>query len=137
MLTEISKRLSEMKAESGLSTRKLAELSGVPEGTVSKILSGQTEKPSFEAVNALCAAMGYSLSDIFSEMPKEKVIGVTDHYQHIINAYKEQIEVCKDQISSYRKEIKILYFSLIAIIIVIMLIILVDIMNGGVGYIRY
>lgn len=126
-----------MKAESGLSTRKLSELSGVAEGTISKILSGQTEKPSFEAVNALTAAMGYSIESLLSDMPKEKKIGVTDHYQHIIDAYKEQIEMHKEQICSHRRAIKILYFSLAAIVACVMFLLIFDLINPNIGYIIY
>lgn len=50
---EIKKR----KKELGYSNEKLASLSGVPIGTVNKVLSGQTKNPRYETIRALGRAM--------------------------------------------------------------------------------
>lgn len=46
-------RLSKRKKELGLTTQQLSELSGVPVGTINKILNGETRSPRYDTLNAL------------------------------------------------------------------------------------
>lgn len=52
-IEEIKKR----KQELGLSNKQLAERSGIPLGTVQKILSGETKSPRFNTISALSKAL--------------------------------------------------------------------------------
>lgn len=45
--------MKEKKKEKGYSYAKIAELSGVPLGTVQKIFSGETESPRYDTLTAL------------------------------------------------------------------------------------
>ena len=45
--------IKQKRKEYGYSYKQMAELSGVPLGTVQKILSGQTKSPRFETLSAL------------------------------------------------------------------------------------
>lgn len=53
--------LKNLKEKSKLTSREIAEKSGVPESTVNKILSGQTESPNFQAVADIVRVLGGSL----------------------------------------------------------------------------
>ena len=53
--------LKELKEKSKLTTKQISDLSGIPESTISRILSGQTDNPTFDTVCALVKAMGGSL----------------------------------------------------------------------------
>lgn len=101
MLKTIAESLTEMKNEAGLSNRKLAALSGVAEGTVNKILSGNTEKPSFEDVQKMVTAMGRRIEELFGEpeTPEQIQTAVIDHYSMLIDSYKDQISHYKERIS--------------------------------------
>lgn len=105
MVKTIAESLTEMKKEAGLSNRKLAELSGVPEGTVNKILSGNTMNPSVDTVEAMVRAMGKSMDELFGEPETPEMIqtAVIDHYSLLIDSYKDQIEHYKDQVEQMRK----------------------------------
>ena len=46
-------RLNDRKKELGLTTEKLSKLSGVPVGTINKILSGETRSPRYDTLRAL------------------------------------------------------------------------------------
>lgn len=46
-------RLNDRKKELGLTTEKLSQLSGVPVGTINKILSGETRSPRYDTLRAL------------------------------------------------------------------------------------
>lgn len=56
--------LRTMKANSGKTTRQIAELSGVPEPTLEKLFSGATREPKLETVRAVVQALGYTLNDL-------------------------------------------------------------------------
>ena len=62
MKAEILKKL---KDESKLTTKQISEKSGIPESTISRILSGQTDNPSFDSIYAIVKAMGGSLDSVF------------------------------------------------------------------------
>ena len=51
------------KKELGYSNKKLAEVSGVPIGTVQKVFSGETASPRYDTIQALTKALTAELSD--------------------------------------------------------------------------
>jgi len=61
--------LKKLKVTSGMSTRELAEKSGLPEPTLEKIFSGATKNPGVNTIQALVHAMGHTLNDIDSCVP--------------------------------------------------------------------
>ena len=61
MQESIVETLKNMKSEQNLTLQQISSASGVPLSTVNRILSGQTENPSFRDVAAIVAAMDGSL----------------------------------------------------------------------------
>lgn len=51
------------KKELGLTNEELAHLSGIPKGTIDKILSGVTKDPKLETLKAIARVLGLSLDD--------------------------------------------------------------------------
>ena len=60
----LATQLKLMKEKRGLTNQQLADLSGVPVGTVNRILSGQTDNPSFQTICDLVLAMDGSLDEL-------------------------------------------------------------------------
>ena len=60
----ISNQLKQLKEKRKLTNQQLSDLSGVPIGTVNRILSGQTDNPSFQAVCDMVMAMDGSLDEL-------------------------------------------------------------------------
>ena len=60
----ISNQLKLLKERRHLTNQQLSDLSGVPIGTVNRILSGQTDNPSFQAVCDMVMAMDGSLDEL-------------------------------------------------------------------------
>jgi len=60
----ISNQLKLLKEKRHLTNQQLSDLSGVPIGTVNRILSGQTDNPSFQAVCDMVMAMDGSLDEM-------------------------------------------------------------------------
>ncbi len=71
----ISTQLKLLKERRKLTNQQVADLSGVPIGTVNRIMSGQTDNPSFQTVCDIVMAMDGSLDElagIQKEEPKAK-----------------------------------------------------------------
>ena len=56
--------LTRFKKASGLTLDQIAEVSGVPLGTLNKLFSGQTKNPQLSTISAVVHSMGYSLDDL-------------------------------------------------------------------------
>jgi len=57
-------RLNEIKKKSGKTTDEIAELSGIPKGTLNKLFAGQTKDPRLDTVRAVVHCLGYTLDDL-------------------------------------------------------------------------
>ena len=60
----LSTRLKELKDQRKLTNQQLSDLSGVPVGTINRIMAGQTDNPSFQTVCDMVMAMGGSLDEL-------------------------------------------------------------------------
>ena len=58
----LRRKLSLMKAKKNMTTEALSALSGVPRGTLNKLLNGQTQNPTVGTLKALSRALGCPLS---------------------------------------------------------------------------
>ena len=57
-------KIAEYKKKLGLTTEELSEKSGVPLGTLNKILSGATKDPKLETLKSIAHVLGLSLDDL-------------------------------------------------------------------------
>ena len=67
---ELRHRLMKLKTENGLTTDALSERSGVPKGTINKLLNGETRNPTAQTLRRLAEALGCGLEDLCGT-PKE------------------------------------------------------------------
>ena len=56
-------KINEYKKKLGLTTEELSKLSGVPIGTLNKILSGATKDPKLETLKSIARVLGLTLND--------------------------------------------------------------------------
>lgn len=56
-------KIAELKKKKGLTNEELSTLSGIPKGTVDKILSGVTKDPKLETLKAIARVLECSLDD--------------------------------------------------------------------------
>ena len=78
--------LQELKKKTGMSTKQIAEKASLPERTVNRIFSGETDHPYADTLNSILNALGYDLEDIFADT---KVVVATDDIVDI----KERVDV--------------------------------------------
>lgn len=60
-------KLKELKKESGMSTKQIADKMNMSEKTVTRILSGETDRPYMDTLYDIVTALGGSLDDLFAE----------------------------------------------------------------------
>lgn len=61
-------KINEYKKKLGITTEELSKQSGVPVGTLNKILSGATKDPKLETLKAIARVLGLTLND-FDDIP--------------------------------------------------------------------
>lgn len=104
MLAHIIEKIKQHKEASHLTTQQIADRSGVPASTISRILSGQTDSPNVHNLAAICRAVGVSLDELFGiippkvelELPKiepepPKPEPVVDHSAELAAVYADQL----------------------------------------------
>lgn len=82
--------LKELKKKTGMTTKQIAEKTNLPERTIGRILSGETDHPYVDTLDLIVKALGYTLNDIFADT---KVIVATDELVGI----KENVDVVEAQ----------------------------------------
>jgi transcriptional regulator with XRE-family HTH domain len=82
--------LKELKAKTGMSSKQIAEMTNLPERTVIRIFSGDTDNPYVDTLRRIVAVLGGSLDDIFAE---SKIIVAS---QDLVAAQDEVSRLTKD-----------------------------------------
>ena len=76
MKVQLKDRLSAMKARRKMTTDALSAASGVPKGTLNKLLNGETRNPTVGTLRALARALDCPLEALSGETPPEQIPGV-------------------------------------------------------------
>lgn len=74
--------IKEIKKRQGLTNEDLSKKSGIPLGTLNKILSGHTPDPQFETVKAICKALGISLAAL-DDYETDSVQTIAAHHDDV------------------------------------------------------
>ena len=119
-------KLQELKAQKKLTNQQIADLSGVPLSTVTRIFNGQTDNPNIQTVEDIVNAMGGSLDEITG------IKQVGDKFAPDDNL----IQLYKDMIKTKDKYIRLLAGVLIGIVVILLIMLLLDLFVLDVGYIR-
>lgn len=136
-------RLRLLKDKSGMTTKEIAEKSGVPESTITRILSGKTPNPTVISVMDIIKAMGGKASDVFDDnaqvntapaVPTKVLTEMEQKNLEIVDLYKGIIKSKDETIQSKDKTIKTLTGILLLLVCVFIFILLFDLFNGGIGY---
>lgn len=59
--------LKELKKKTGMSSKQIAEATNLPERTVVRIFSGDTDNPYVDTLRRIVAVLGGTLDDLFAE----------------------------------------------------------------------
>lgn len=130
-LKMITEKLTELKEKSALTNQQIADLSGVPLSTATRIFSGQTDNPSFQTISDIVNVMGGSLDEIVGVNKKTPTPITPD------NPQERLIKFYQDALSHKNKWIKTLFICLCTLVAVMMIILLFDIFNPNIGFVKY
>ena len=143
-------KLQDLKDEKGLTYADIAELSGIPEQTVKRIFSGATPDPRFETIAKLTIALGGSL-DVLSGLRNPDDPKIASPVRTALSSSAEliaekdiRLKEKREIIDSLREELRrerrvrsIILIVVAAFVAAVMFMLIFDMMNGHVGYIRY
>lgn len=124
----IHNQLKQLKEKRRLTNQQLADLSGVPIGTVNRILSGQTDNPSFQAVCDMVMAMDGSLDELVGI--KEETASPTERK----SAGKEIIQLYEGIIADKNKWMVRLFTCCCVLTLVLIGIVAFDLLNPNHGW---
>lgn len=120
---------------------KLAELTGIPQGTLSRILNGSTDCPTFANVTAIVKALHGSL-DVMTgivDEPNDKPMTMTERelYQQLITDKERQLRSVNGMLEQKQQWMRKLWRLLIGIIVVIGVMLILDVSIGSIGFVRH
>lgn len=74
----LSEKLARLKTENGLTTEALSQQSGVPRGTLNKLLNGETRNPTVATLSALARALNCPIEALsgHAALPVDAIPGV-------------------------------------------------------------
>ena len=131
----ITRKLIALKTARNLTNQQIADLSGVPLSTVTRILSGQTENPNIQTIADIVGALDGSMDDILGlKSPAQKE---PQSHTELIELYKDIIHNRDDVIRGKDRTIKMMGIALASIVGVLLIILIIDMLNGGLGFMRY
>lgn len=111
--------LKELKAKTKMSSKQIAEMTNLPERTVVRIFSGDTDNPYVDTLRRIVTVLGGSLDDLFAE--SKIVVGgqdlataqaEVDKLNADLVQLAAEIAVLKDKVTSLSNENDLLRLKL-------------------------
>jgi transcriptional regulator with XRE-family HTH domain len=125
-----TEKLVEMKRKSGLSTQQTADLSGVPLSTITRMLSGQTEEPTFSNIAKVVKTWGGSLDELVGIEPKTVTVTKTE----TVYADERMINLYERAIASKNRWIKWLFVLLLVLVFFFIGVLIFDVITPDTGW---
>lgn len=140
-----TERLKDMKKRKNITASEISQKSGIPEATLSRIFSGQTDNPSFDTIAKIVIAMNGSLDELVGiARPAEEAPKCEINQQYIdtlrgnIADLKDNIKEIKSESDHRRHIITMLIIALFIIVVTVAVIaglfLWADLSNGDLGF---
>ena len=115
-----SENLKALKKRTGLSVKQIAEKSNLPERTVNRIFSGDTDNPYMTTLIPIVNALGGSLDDIFADtsvvVATETVVELQENVE-TVNSEKDLLlaenKILQDKVAVLTQENELLKMKLL------------------------
>lgn len=122
--------LKALKLKKNLTNQELSDLSGVPVGTINRIMANQTNNPSFQTVCDIVIALDGSLDELAGIRPKKDSEAENAKYTPEIEAIYKQMIHSKD-----KWIFRLFVFSCVIVAFIVFLLIF-DLLNPNIGFFR-
>ena len=134
--------LNTLKTKVNITCADWSNLSGVPEATIRKILSGETPDPRFDTVMKLVASVGGSMDEIGgakkqAEIENTAVLVLKEAYESRIEALHERLDDVKKYAESLQRDKKILGIAVAVLVATVVGVLIFDIALGSHGWVQY
>lgn len=98
---ELGMLIQQKRRQAGLTIDELSERSGVPKGTLNKIINGVARDPQLETVKALARALDCTLED-FDDSPRPRTLTQPEYaliqkYRRLDEHSRRLVELVVDQ----------------------------------------
>lgn len=137
----VAKYLNDLKEKGNFSLAYLVKATEFSESTIRKILSGETANPGIDTVIALVTAMGGRMSDLDSagsekedEVRVNAMVALKESYETRIIEIKSAYDQHLETVTQDKRFFRIAACCLGGFLL---LVLLIDIMFGDVGWIRH
>lgn len=124
----VGQRLKAVKEKKQVSNNWLSDDSGVPLGTVNRVVSSESDNPQWLTVVALARSLGVSLDALAGIDPD--ILTDDKISQRLINTYEKIID-------SKNRWINKLFLCLTLVIVFVLIVLVVDLFIPNMGYIRF
>ena len=81
--------LKDLKKTKGMTSKQIAEATNIPESTIKRIFSGETDNPYVDTLRRIVAVLGGSLDDLFAE---SKIVVANTDLIEMQNKYDKLLE---------------------------------------------
>jgi len=95
---DVGELISLYRRQAGLTIDELAAKSGVPKGTLNKIIGGVTKAPTLDNMKSIARALGRTLLDFDDEPKPESMFSPTE--QNVVKKYRTLDPYGKDTVSA-------------------------------------
>ena len=107
--------LKELKKQSGMSSKQIAEATNLPERTVTRIFAGESDHPYADTLDRIVKVLGYDLGDIFADteviVASPKLVEIKDTV-NVVEAERDltlvENEMLKSKVAALTTEIELL-----------------------------
>ena len=98
-------RIKQIKKEKGITNEELVRITGIPLGTLSKLLAGLNESPKFVNIISICDALGCDLNYVVTGVPRnENNYTLTDEEIDFIESYRSLDQHSRELIALVAKK---------------------------------
>jgi DNA-binding helix-turn-helix protein len=127
MLADYLRMLKEKK---NVTNQELSDLSGVPIGTINRIMARQTDNPSFQTVCDIVIALDGSLDDLAG------IKSTVEKEGHNTALSMEMVQMYRHIIATKDKWIHRLFICLCCLIVFILVVLIADLSIPSLGFFR-
>ena len=124
--------LNQMKKKSGLTTQQTSDQTGVPASTITRMLTGETEEPTFSNIAKVVKVWGGSLDELAGIPPKTVTVVETK----TVSGDERIIDLYERSIKSKNKWIRNLFIISITLIVFLVGILIYDVTHPDRGWYR-
>lgn len=136
-------KLQEYREKSKLTANQIADLSGVPVSTVTKILSGSTVNPNVDSLAPIVKVIGGSMDEIFDiQSPTPDLITAKDTVdrnllKHIFVGHNQEKASLCSQINFLKRQLLAFQLACAVVVLFVIGVVIFDIMHPTMGYVQY